>query len=123
MNNQTVGKTLFEYFNTSDPNFLPIANHLRALKGECVEYKFQWANRIFINRLEPVYENNDIIGIVGFAYDITDQENYLNALSDSEEKYKTLCDYASDAIFIMDGEKFIDCNSATLKMFGCKKMR
>lgn len=54
---------------------------------------------------------------------ITDQENYLNALSNSEEKYKTLCDYASDAIFIMDGEKFIDCNSATLKMFGCKKMR
>lgn len=121
MNGQTVGKTLFEYFNTSDPNFLPIANHLRALKGECVEYKFQWANRIFINRLEPIYENNDIIGIVGFAYDITDQENYLNALSNSEEKYKTLFDSASDAIFIMDGEKFIDCNSATLKMFGCKK--
>lgn len=121
MNGQTVGKTLFEYFNTRDPNFLPIANHLRALKGECVEYKFQWGNRIFINRLEPIYENNDIIGVVGFAYDITDQENYLIALSSSEEKYKTLFDSASDAIFIMDGEKFIDCNSATLKMFGCKK--
>lgn len=121
MNGQTVGKTLFEYFNTRDPNFLPIANHLRALKGECVEYKFQWENRIFNNRLEPIYENNDIIGVVGFAYDITDQENYLIALSSSEEKYKTLFDSASDAIFIMDGEKFIDCNSATLKMFGCKK--
>lgn len=121
MNGQTVGKTLFEYFNTDDPNFLPIANHLRALKGECVEYKFQWENRIFISRLEPIYENNDIIGVVGFAYDITNQENYLIALSNSEEKYKTLFESASDAIFLMDGEKFFDCNSATLKMFGCKK--
>lgn len=48
MNNQTVGKTLFEYFNTSDPNFLPIANHLRELKEEYVEYKYQWANRILL---------------------------------------------------------------------------
>jgi PAS domain-containing protein len=31
----------------------------------------------------------------------------------------TLFDTAQDAIFLMDGLRFLDCNPATLRMFGC----
>ena len=45
----------------------------------------------------------------------------LEALIESEQKYKLLFETASDAIFMMSKETFIDCNSATLNVFGCKR--
>ncbi len=45
------------------------------------------------------------------------------ALRESEEKYKSLFQYANDATFIMDvseehGARFLDCNENTLTLFG-----
>lgn len=42
-------------------------------------------------------------------------------LNESKESYRILYEYANDAIFIMERDKFIDCNSKTLEMFGCTK--
>ena len=39
---------------------------------------------------------------------------------DREQLYRTLFDAASDAIFIMKKDIFIDCNDMTLKIFGYK---
>lgn len=44
-----------------------------------------------------------------------------STLRENEEKYHTLFDTANDAIFVMQGDKFIDCNTRTLEMFGCTK--
>ena len=38
----------------------------------------------------------------------------------SEERYRTLFEGANDAIFIMNGERFVECNEMTLRMFGCE---
>ncbi len=43
------------------------------------------------------------------------------SLKEREEKYRTLFEVANDAILIMDGYEFMDCNSKTEDMFGCKK--
>lgn len=37
----------------------------------------------------------------------------------SEVRYKTLFETAQDAIFILEGLKFTDCNPRSLEMFGC----
>lgn len=42
------------------------------------------------------------------------------AVRESEEKYRTLFESAGDAIFLMQGEKFVDCNARALEMFGCR---
>ncbi|KAA3617160.1 MAG: PAS domain S-box protein [Calditrichaeota bacterium] len=42
-------------------------------------------------------------------------------LIQSEQKYKSLFDSANDAIFLMRGERFVDCNSKTLEMFKCTR--
>ena len=42
-------------------------------------------------------------------------------LRESESKYWTLFESANDAIFTMDQDIFIDCNSKTLEMFGCTR--
>ncbi|MBN1808051.1 MAG: PAS domain S-box protein [Planctomycetes bacterium] len=43
------------------------------------------------------------------------------ALRSSEEKYRSLFEIAGDSIFLMCDDIFIDCNPATLSMFGCER--
>ena len=40
-------------------------------------------------------------------------------LRESEARFRTLFESASDAIFIVDGGRFVQCNSRTLAIFGC----
>jgi PAS domain S-box-containing protein len=42
------------------------------------------------------------------------------AIKESETRYRMLFESAGDTIFLMKGDKFIDCNHKTLEMFGCK---
>ena len=42
-------------------------------------------------------------------------------LLESEEKYRSLFDSANDAIFLMQGDRFLYCNNKTLDMFGCSR--
>ena len=44
-----------------------------------------------------------------------------SALLKSEMKHRLLFESANDSIFIMTNDSFIDCNSKTLEMFGCKR--
>jgi PAS domain S-box-containing protein len=43
------------------------------------------------------------------------------ALREKETKYRTLFNMAEDAIFLMTGDKFIDCNLSTLRVFKCTR--
>ena len=43
------------------------------------------------------------------------------SLRDSEARYHTLFEGTGDSIFLMRGEQFVDCNPATLQMFGCTR--
>jgi PAS domain S-box-containing protein len=43
-----------------------------------------------------------------------------NSLNFEETKYKTLFEYAQDAIFLICEDKYVDCNQAAFKLVGCK---
>jgi len=58
--------------------------------------------------------------VLTIANDVTSRRKVENFLKESERRYRALFETANDAIFLMDGEKFIDCNPKTLEMFGCK---
>lgn len=60
-------------------------------------------------------------GWVYIIRDITHRIESQKVLKESERKYRTLYEKANDAIFLMAGYNFIDCNSKTLQMFRCKK--
>lgn len=61
------------------------------------------------------------MGTRGVVIDMTEQNRAHEALRESESRFRTLFDNAADAIFIMDNDTFIDCNRATLAMFGCRR--
>lgn len=66
-------------------------------------------------------EDGTITGFQGIAADISERKQVLASLRDSEHRYKTLFEGAGDAVFLMDADRFIDCNPATLVMFGCTR--
>ncbi|MGA9665304.1 MAG: EAL domain-containing protein [Gallionella sp.] len=65
--------------------------------------------------------DGEITGYMGIAADLTESKQAQTWLRDSNVRYRTLFESAGDSIFLMEGERFIDCNPATLKMFGCTR--
>jgi diguanylate cyclase (GGDEF)-like protein/PAS domain S-box-containing protein len=62
-----------------------------------------------------------ITGYMGIAADLTERQLARESLRDSEARYHTLFEGTGDSIFLMRGEQFVDCNPATLRMFGCTR--
>jgi len=57
-----------------------------------------------------------------FAQSIINKRRRMEAIvKETGRQYKTLFDAANDAIFIMDKDKFIECNERTLQLFGCTR--
>ncbi len=62
-----------------------------------------------------------IEGFIGIAADLSAHKQAQANLRDSQARYRTLFERAGDSIFLMKGEQFVDCNPATLEMFGCTR--
>ena len=87
--NKVVGQSLYEYFGTDDPDFLPIAMHRRAVEGESVSYSFRWAGRVFETNVRPFRDADEkIVGSIGSALDVTEKEQTQAALRRSEEQVR-----------------------------------
>ncbi len=50
--------------------------------------------------------------------DVTARKRAEEKLRESEARYRTLFEAANDAIFLVKGDRFVDCNPKTLEMFG-----
>jgi len=66
-------------------------------------------------------EDGTLTGFLGIAADISERKQTQASLRDSENRYKALFESAGDAVILIDDDRFIDCNSATLEMFGCTR--
>lgn len=81
-----------------------------------VRYIFGVGNKV------AKYEDSDVVQLQLVAselHKILKQRRAAEALRDSEERFRTVFETANDAILLMDGETFIDCNALAVRMFGC----
>lgn len=70
----------------------------------------------------PLYDNEGTLnGFLGISFDITEKIQIKEALREEEARYQLLFEHAGDSIFLMLEDTFIDCNTATLKIFGCTR--
>ncbi len=59
--------------------------------------------------------------ILAIFRDVSQRKKTEKKLKENEILYRNLFEHAGDAIFIMDGNEFVDCNQKTLEMFRCTK--
>ena len=86
---------------------------------------FEWyakhkSGRLFwveVSMNRTIIEDENRLVVV--VRDITERKRMESELKISEEKYRTLFENANDAIFLMHGDIFIDCNTHALQLFGC----
>ncbi len=117
--NQFVGVTLFDFFRTTDPEFLPLVAHRKALCGESVSFEVEWSGRTYASHCEPLRNpDNSIKGVIGIALDITRQKRTERELQKSFSLLRATLDSAADAILVMDERgKISNFNESFVQMW------
>jgi PAS domain S-box-containing protein len=62
-------------------------------------------------------DHRAIRGIIITCRDVTERKEAERQLRESEEKFRIIFEKALDGIFMMQGDRFVDCNSAVLNLF------
>ena len=117
---EVLGMSLNEFFMTDDPNHPAIAAHKSALEGESTHYSMKYDNLVWETYLEPLTDaDGNIIGVIGVAYDVTEQKDAEELLKISEEKYRSIFENSIEGIFQSTPEgKYISVNPAFANIGG-----
>lgn len=85
----SIGKSLYEYFDTVDDNYEPIKYHIKALEGKEVTYDYEHLNRIWHTHCTPILnEEKKVIGVAGCAFDITEYVKQQKKIEELEKIIK-----------------------------------
>lgn len=113
-----------------DDREMVIEHHRKRLSGEETPglYSFRMIDKQ--GNLKWIRNNGVIIEWAGrpatlnFLFDYTERKQAVDALAESEEKYRQLFENESDAVMIFDAEtlQFEDANPAALNLFGYSKV-
>ncbi|MFQ5674749.1 MAG: PAS domain S-box protein [bacterium] len=116
---EVVGMSVFEYFQSEDPEFTPIAAHRRALTGESGGYKFEWQNVLFQCYVEPLRDHSgEITGVIGMALDVTEIRTAKQDLKRSLSLLKSTLESTADGLLVVDMKgKIVSFNEKFIKMW------
>jgi two-component system, NarL family, sensor histidine kinase UhpB len=95
-----------------------IAAHRAALAGEGTMYEMTLRGRTYSARVEPLYEAaGAVVGVVGMAFDVTDQRRVEDALRESEARLRTIIESEPECVKLVDREgRLLEMNPAGLAM-------
>jgi len=115
-------KSWTEFVDTEDLERMKEYHRLRRIDSTSAPLAYYFK---FIDRQGSVKNIHLDIGMipgtkksVASLLDVTELKKSQEAVSISENKYRSLFDNAADGIFIMRGNSFIECNEKGLEIFG-----
>ena len=88
-------------------------------------HRFEWVHlngkneKIWVDVALTIFPEEDKDRIFTIWRDITETKEYEKSLKESQERYRQLYENASNAIFLMRENIFVDCNQRTYEIFGC----
>jgi PAS domain S-box-containing protein len=83
---QIVGVSLPEYFETDDPNFVPIAAHMRAVAGDPVTFNIEWKGVSLACHAEPLRgADGSAQGAICMSLDVTDRKQLEEQLRHAQK--------------------------------------
>ena len=113
-------------FDQTHPDDLPILQQSIVVSAQSLQHwKQEWritttqGLKWLQGHSKPSKQANGDIVWDGMVMDITELKLALNALKQSEEKFRTLFEKSADGILLYNGEVFFDCNQAAVEMMGC----
>ena len=84
--NEVNGMSLFEYFETADQTFLPIAAHRRAVTGEPVTFHIEWKGGSYACHAEPLRDaEGHGHGAICMSLDVTDRKQLEEQLRQAQK--------------------------------------
>jgi len=86
------------------------------------EYTIEGEAHYFENTVGPVRHDEDIVGLIVNARDITERRRIEQKLRASEERLSSFMDSATDGFALLDSQlNFVEVNKASLKMTGMSR--
>lgn len=115
-----IGLNLSELFPSDIDPLRTLEAHQRALAGERSAYEQTLGHRILQVFVESLLdENEEQVGCLSLALDITERKQAEKALQESEQRYRSLFGQAHDATFVLDLEgNHIDVNPQASRLTG-----
>jgi PAS domain S-box-containing protein len=114
-----VDREMAESFRENDLKVIaagkPITN------GEWVTFADN-EHQVFLETIKtPMFDSKGtLIGVLGIGRDFTERKQAEMILFESAEKFKSIYDGSNDAIMLLNGESYFDCNLRALEIFGIK---
>lgn len=104
----------------AEPNEVGVvrAAHDAALRGESASYEARFGGRAFTSKVEPLLNaHGEVVGVVGFAVDVTDRRRAEDALRESEARLRTIIESEPDCVTLVDEKgRVVDMNPAGLAL-------
>jgi PAS domain S-box-containing protein len=93
-----------------------IGSHIHEYRFLCKDGKYVW----IYDKVNLIYDSNGTpVEAVGYIIDISECKRVEEALRESEEKYRALVNYSSDAIILADLDgNFLEVNNRAEELFG-----
>lgn len=103
-------------------NFLELKRK-KFIRYENLPLETAKGRRFNVEFISNVYDVGDEKVIQCNIRDITERRLAEDALLNSEKRYHDIFEASKDALMLLDEKEFLDCNQATLKMFGYKTIQ
>ena len=82
-----LGTSVYDFLSSEDPTEPGIAHHLAALRGQQQSFEYQFRNRWYTVLIDPLVDHEEqIVGCVGAAFDVTEQRETAERLAKSEHQ-------------------------------------
>ena len=103
------GVSLFDHYETRDPDHPAIRAHRLALAGESVSYEMEWEARLWEVRIEPLRDAaGAVTGCLGIAVDVTVRRREAESLAQENELLQATLASIGDGVIRTDAEGRVD---------------